>query len=213
MDQFCTALVESHLSDLGFNGAKFTWSNCRHDDGFMQECLDRAVANPSWCAMNPRREVDVLAARSSDHKPLLIRLWGAGENQVRFHRSFKFEAKWLLDEECLLIINQAWTEGFHGPTHMQTAMGKVDHCQKTLATWSGRKFGATEKKIKEKTKQLEELQRTNSSYTWDAIKVLQGEIDFLLEQEDIRWKQRAKQSWYQFGDHNTPYFHAWANHR
>jgi lipoate-protein ligase B len=32
-----------------------------------------------------------------------------------------------------------------------------------------------------------------------------------LEQEDLRWKQRAKQNWYKNGDRNTQYFHAWAN--
>jgi hypothetical protein len=45
------------------------------------------------------------------------------------------------------------------------------------------------------------------------MKRLQDEINFILEQEDIRWKQRAKQNWYQYGDQNTPFFHAWASHR
>lgn len=44
------------------------------------------------------------------------------------------------------------------------------------------------------------------------IKCLKGELDYLLEQ-DTKWKQRAKQNWYQSGDRNTPFFHAWANHR
>ena len=35
MDQFHNALVESQLSDLGLNGAKFMWFNCRHDEGFI----------------------------------------------------------------------------------------------------------------------------------------------------------------------------------
>jgi hypothetical protein len=34
-----------------------------------------------------------------------------------------------------------------------------------------------------------------------------------MEHEDIKWKQRAKQSWYQQGDRNTSFFHAWGNHR
>jgi hypothetical protein len=34
-----------------------------------------------------------------------------------------------------------------------------------------------------------------------------------MEQEDIKWKQRAKQNWYRNGDRNTPFFHAWADHR
>jgi hypothetical protein len=34
-----------------------------------------------------------------------------------------------------------------------------------------------------------------------------------MEQEDIKWKQRAKQNWYKNGDRNTPFFHAWVDHR
>jgi hypothetical protein len=47
----------------------------------------------------------------------------------------------------------------------------------------------------------------------EVIKALQQEIDTLLEFENTRWKQRAKQSWYRDGDHNTLFFHAWASHR
>jgi hypothetical protein len=47
----------------------------------------------------------------------------------------------------------------------------------------------------------------------NAIQQLREEINFILEQEDLRWKQRAKQNWYQYGDQNTPFFHSWANHR
>jgi hypothetical protein len=57
------------------------------------------------------------------------------------------------------------------------------------------------------------LQRNESSENSEDIKVLKGEIEMLLEQEDLRWKQRAKQNWYKNGDRNTQYFHAWANQR
>jgi hypothetical protein len=55
-------------------------------------------------------------------------------------------------------------------------------------------------------KQLEILQRNETVMDGQEIKELQQEIDFLLEQEDIRWKQRAKQNWYRNGDRNTPFF-------
>jgi hypothetical protein len=212
MDDFRNALVESHLSDLGFNGSKFTWMNCRHDGSFVKERLDCAVANNYWCGMYPRRDVDVLAARSSDHKPLLIRIGGEDDSRVQFYRSFKFEAKWLLDEECQHVIWQAWDEGHNRSTLMQTAMGKLGQCHSNLVRWSGKKFGDMEKKIKELTKQLEEFQRVEGSDMWESIKVVQREIEYLLEQEDIRWKQHAKQNWYQYGDHKTLFFHAWASH-
>lgn len=34
-----------------------------------------------------------------------------------------------------------------------------------------------------------------------------------MEQEDQRWKQRVKRTWYKFGDRNTKYFHTCANQR
>jgi hypothetical protein len=45
MDQFRNALVNCQLTDLGFIGSKYTWTNCRSDGNFVKERLDRAVAN------------------------------------------------------------------------------------------------------------------------------------------------------------------------
>jgi len=42
---------------------------------------------------------------------------------------------------------------------------------------------------------------------------LQGELNKLLEMEDVKWRQRGKRSWFKDGDRNTQYFHAWANQR
>lgn len=38
-------------------------------------------------------------------------------------------------------------------------------------------------------------------------------MGFLLEQEDTKWRQRAKRSWYCLGDRNTKYFHICASQR
>jgi hypothetical protein len=41
---------------------------------------------------------------------------------------------------------------------------------------------------------LELLQRVESPKNREAINQLQGEIDFILEHEHTKWKQRAKQN-------------------
>lgn len=90
---------------------------------------------------------------------------------------------------------------------------KLDTCKAELRKWNGIKHGNAEKFIKEKAKILKELQEHEGPNSVEPIRQLKGKIDFLLEQEDTRWKQWTKQNWYKKGDRNTPYFHAWASQR
>lgn len=46
-----------------------------------------------------------------------------------------------------------------------------------------------------------------------AVQNLQKEIDAALEEENVRWKQRAKQDWLKDRDRNTKFFHKRANQR
>jgi hypothetical protein len=59
---------------------------------------------------------------------------------------------------------------------------------------SGRKFGNANRELKKKRKELLQLQSVTSPGVALDIKGLQDEINFILEQEDIRWKQQAKQN-------------------
>jgi hypothetical protein len=72
MEDFCNALDDYYLGDMGFTGPCFTWSNKRHDGTYTQERLDRALANSGWCDMYKSAGVEVMAARASIHHPLLI---------------------------------------------------------------------------------------------------------------------------------------------
>lgn len=42
------------------------------------------------------------------------------------------------------------------------------------------------------------------------IKRLDGKTTVLLEKEDLKWYQRAKNNWYNLGDKNTKLFHTYA---
>lgn len=97
MEEFRSVLEDCHLSDMGFIGSKYTWTNGRSDGTFTIERLDRVVANEEWRSMFKEVVVHVLAGHASDHKPLLIDCTEFGEEKVRSKRGFKFEAKWMLD--------------------------------------------------------------------------------------------------------------------
>jgi hypothetical protein len=72
MEDFQRALEDCCLSDLGFIGPNFTWTNGREGVASTQERLDRAVANSEWCGYFKEVNVSVLARRSSDHNPCIF---------------------------------------------------------------------------------------------------------------------------------------------
>lgn len=119
----------------------------------------------------------------------------------------------MVDEEYRKVMKEAWVNGGLGGSKMQMVRHKLANCQADLSSWSSQKFGDAAKKIKQKTKQLELLQWDEGPKNCEAIKVLKPKIEFIMEQEDIKWKQRAKHNWYQHGYRNTHFFHAWASPR
>jgi hypothetical protein len=92
-------------------------------------------------------------------------------------------------------------------------MHRLSSCQRELLRWSNRKFGKVDETLKKKKEQLLELQNRSNLGSLEEIKSIQAEINDILEHEDMRWKQRAKQHWYLAGDKNTQFFHSWANQR
>lgn len=58
-----------------------------------------------------------------------------------------------------------------------------------------KKTRATEELIQAKTRELEFLQRVEGSTGLGAENDLKDEIHVLLEQEDMKWRQRAKEAW------------------
>jgi endonuclease/exonuclease/phosphatase family metal-dependent hydrolase len=114
MVRFREALEECQLGDLGFVGPFFTWSNRRMDDTYTRERLDRAVANPEWCSIFPIVSVLILAARTSDHNPMVVKFQECTPERCSVRRGFKFEACWMKDRESFEVIKEAWCNRAEG---------------------------------------------------------------------------------------------------
>ncbi|XP_062152877.1 uncharacterized protein LOC133861169 [Alnus glutinosa] len=211
MDGFRQALVTCGLGDLGYVGPCFTWSNGRVDSLFTKERLDRALANREWCSIFPYVTVHVLAASSSDHNPILVHFNEFQEERQTYRRSFKFESAWTRDEDYLRVLQSGWEEEIGNEAPVRGVQQRLSSCQTQFSRWSKKKFGRVGEILKKKKQQLLHLQSRALPFLDPVNKTLQAKIDELLANEDLYWKQRAKQNWYQHGDRNTQFFHSWAN--
>jgi hypothetical protein len=146
------------LGDLGYIGPNYTWNNGRGGADFIQERLDRALANCGWCSLFPHVTVTVLAASRSDHNPISVLFSEVQEVRHNYRRSFKFEDAWTKDGEFNQVIQNSWGEDCGGYAPLRDVQSKLSSCQNHLYRWSKRKFGHSEELIKRKKAQLIQIQ-------------------------------------------------------
>jgi exonuclease III len=213
MEDFQRGLEDARLHDLGFKGPKFTWNNGRPGREYTVERLDRAMANTEWRDNWRDAVVETLVCCSSDHLPLLLILQRPKIHGRKNWRPFRYEAGWSKRGDFNKIIQEAWE--IKTPTRMPWVdfKRKLQKCKKVIQQWVQKSKPPTEKYIKEKTTELAKIQEEANPLKMHVEKEIREEIHTLLEQEEIKWKQRAKEDWLRDGDRNTKYFHACANHR
>ncbi|XP_059434865.1 uncharacterized protein LOC132167846 [Corylus avellana] len=188
---FRRALENCELSDLGFRGPKFTWSNCREEDEFTKERLDKGVANSEWRSLFPEMEVVVEVSICSDHTPLILYLVGIGMHG-RGSRSFRYETKWRCDEGFEAILQQAWVPTTNIDNGWNAVSSNLLRCQKFLMRWQKGRNEDTAGKIKNLQRRLRVLQGTEDEDVGGETRIVQKDLSLLLEKSDSQWRQRAK---------------------
>ena len=96
---------------------------------------------------------------------------------------------WTLEEDYQQVIEEAWNA-----VPNDDASSKLSKCHISLQRWSKGKLGDSADQIKQKTHEVEVLQHNEGPENSEEIKKLNAEIELLLEKEDLRWKQQAKQN-------------------
>ncbi|KAL2899916.1 Sulfotransferase family cytosolic 1B member 1 [Bienertia sinuspersici] len=103
---------ELGLKDLGVSGYDYTWTNQREGEDLIEEKLDRAIATGGWMNRFPEAKVVNLIWDGSDHIPIML-LYDQSTRGKEAHdgqKLFRFEAKWLQEEEFDLILKEIWEE-------------------------------------------------------------------------------------------------------
>jgi exonuclease III len=213
MVAFQQALDFCDLTDLGFIGPKFTWSNCRDNTDFTKVRLDRGVANNEWRDLFPLAEILVEVVPCSDHSPLVLS--PTEVNRGRFGGTrFRYEEKWRMEEGFYEIMEDNWAAGsVREGNDWENFTSKLNLCRQELLRWQQRKREPMQKSIAALKKKLTKIQNSEDRGSGAEMQAVQKELQHLLDSEDMQWRQRAKSDWLRDGDRNTRYFHECANAR
>jgi len=215
LDHFKEALEFCVLHDLGFVGDVFTWRNKQYrEEDYIQERLDRAVANGAWREWYPLVLVRNGDPYHSDHRPMIITTKGAHQSdQVNGGvRPFNFEASWVKDEACVGVVSEAWELG--GARGEGSIAERFRSVVGSLHSWSVNMLGDLEKRMKRLKKELEKCRRSpidDASVHREAVLIYR--LDKVEEQKDIFWRQHAHADWLEKGDRNTSFIHKWCSER
>lgn len=207
IDGFRGALEACDLFDRGFNGYPFTWAN-NHENGLIEERIDRVCANPAGKSLFPRARVNHVSASSSDHCPLVFDCLGQPPVQRRWvKKQFRFEAMWTRDSGCEEVIKQQWFLGLESEASDRVS-NYIVACGKALMEWNKVFFGKVQVEINKLRKEIKALDlHKDRPGNRSLLKIANDRLDELLAREEIMWRQGSRICWLQDDDQNTSFFH------
>ncbi|VFQ93141.1 unnamed protein product [Cuscuta campestris] len=202
---FNQALEDCGLFDLGMIGYPFTWERGRGSHNWVEERLDRVVVSGAWRDLFTQACVFNNFMRTSDHAALHLCL----DRAIRVHRArrFRFENAWMRDTGFKDVLTEACRDSTGEPFSDRLAA-----CGKRLMCWGGDKFQHFGKRRKELEKLIGGIRGKRDDQSLLALNYAEKELACLRDQEDLYWRQRAKQHWLNSGDANTRFFHQYASH-
>ncbi|XP_019191691.1 PREDICTED: uncharacterized protein LOC109186215 [Ipomoea nil] len=103
---FRHAVDSAGLRGLFFEGHQFTWEKGRGTENWVEEKLDRILANDSWFEKFDMARAISEDVPSSDHLPLIATLIPTARgNRVR---RFRFENVWIKESRCRELLSLIW---------------------------------------------------------------------------------------------------------
>ena len=198
MQLFRDALDDCSFIDLGYAGFPYTWHKHFADYTIFKR-LDRGLATADWFTRFPGTKIHCLDVTTSDHKPLWITPEGIDSN---FYKPFRFKQMWPTDEGCTNTVEVMWRERVVDLWDTRV-LNKIDKCGRQLTRWSKKCFGSVRRELENKCKQLKQVEKV-AAWTGKStyMKLLEREINQLLDKESKMWSQRSRIQWLRDGDRN-----------
>ncbi|XP_019223633.1 PREDICTED: uncharacterized protein LOC109205377 [Nicotiana attenuata] len=110
--EFLSMIEDCGLTDLGYYGPRYTWSNGRGPCSIVWKRLDRGLVNDNWLATFSATTISHLDSTGSDHSPLLMDMNVRPDSTKKY---FKFLNCWtenaaFMPLEKLRKAEEAWAQ-------------------------------------------------------------------------------------------------------
>ncbi|KAL2481397.1 Uncharacterized protein Adt_34363 [Abeliophyllum distichum] len=200
---FADMMMDCGLTDAGYSGSQYTWTN-----GRVWKRLDRVLINSAVGSSCSRFSVRHLNRSTSDHSPLLIQ-WSSDDDLGP--RPFRFLNVWSRHHDFLSFVSQKWSFPTHH-TGMTALWEKIFRLKQGLRWWNRHVFGDIFQRVKDAECRVDEAESVYDSDPTpahrDTLHQAQAGLNQTLSIEEAFWKQKAGARWICEGDHNTRYFHS-----
>ncbi|KAF5475902.1 hypothetical protein F2P56_007659 [Juglans regia] len=153
---------------------------------FTKERLDRCVANQIWKEKFKDVKVEGLTSRSSDRIPILLSIAEVSSINVNRAKKFNFEASWLRDEKCELVVTGGWLGQESSTNPMKKVQQLLHSCSGILNKWAKIKDSNSGKEIERLIVKIKKLQGNDRPKNVEEIRELQKKVMVLLVQEDVK---------------------------
>lgn len=151
--------------------------------------------------------MEYLKLWGSDHRPILARIQS---QEVRVHRSFKFDKRWLGKDGLEAAIKEGWA--LTAGRDSSELHFKISNVRRAISKWKKANPTNSAKKI-EDINVLLEIDQTEDGVSSEEILNLKWNLCSAYREEELYWKQKSRVLWLQEGDRNTKFFHAVTKHR
>ncbi|XP_013594673.1 PREDICTED: uncharacterized protein LOC106302786 [Brassica oleracea var. oleracea] len=184
-------LNDCGMLEFPFTGDMLSWVGKRAGGTTVRCRLDRAVGNADWHEKFPHTGVKYMRLWGSDHRPILADILTKPTRRIK---KFKFDKRWLDNEELRQVILEGWKSPDLPPN--ATIMEHISSCRKALSEWR-RQHNVNSAKLVEELKEKVEGLYADDNATTEVIAAALKELSDALKAEEMLWKQKSRVFWLQ----------------
>ncbi|KAE8707682.1 hypothetical protein F3Y22_tig00110377pilonHSYRG00054 [Hibiscus syriacus] len=190
---FRDLILDFGLRNIDFHGPKFTWSR-----GAADACLDCFICNSHWDEAFPVSIVEHLLRIHSDHRPIFLEVGTHHHNYSA--PTFRYISAWRMhnDFKRMVIPSESLSEN-------------INQFSIAISNWNKSIFGYIGSNKRSIMARLRGVQRALYVRQTHFLNTLEEnlliDLEALLDQEELLWKQKSQSDWIHLGDRNTTYFY------